>query len=163
MRSTGVLSFYIWIFSSFFLFVCGFVAGIIYNDGFFMIPIWGLILYFPMLPIHAGLIVVLKKWSYEAEDMKWMIGLSSWVCFGCIFMFTLQKLEAITWLFFLMFGGCSYLGVLATFSMPEPKPTDISTLPALYPVDSSVQDQKETSLDSPGSIDTHLEQQTAVS
>lgn len=163
MRSTGVLSFYIWIFSSFFLFVCGFVASIIYNDGFFMIPIWGLMLYFPMLPIHAVLIVVFKKWSYEAEDMKWMIGLSSWVCFGCIFMSTLHEPEAITGLFFLMFGGCSYLGVLSTFSMPEPKPTDISTLSPLYPVDSSVEENKETSLNSPESIDMHLEQETAIS
>ena len=136
MRSTGILSIYICIFSSLFLFVCGIFLTLIYKDNAFLISIWSIFFYLPFFPIHALVIAILKKCAYQKEDITWFLSLSNWMIFGFLWLVIVEESLVIWFLAFLL-AGCSSLGIITTFSLSDPAPSSSMEVSALYPIDNT--------------------------
>jgi hypothetical protein len=115
MRSCGALSLSIWLYSSLYLFIIGIVCTFVTENHTYMIPIWGLFIFFPLLILHIGFIYFLRKLGYKKDDIKWISSLVGWFVYTIFMIQNTSNLIPHMWLIIFVLGGCSSLAVLTTF------------------------------------------------
>lgn len=125
MRSNGILSLYIWLFSSLTSIFVSIVGNLVYpisDLGYFWISIF---LYFPMIPIHFLFIHIFRKLKHTKETMQWSMSTLLWIG---LFLFSIQigykdfhKFSS----FLLFFGLCQSFAYIQTFSLKPSKDKEI--------------------------------------
>lgn len=122
MRSTGVLALYCCFFASMASLLIGVLGAIFVPKtglGYFFGSIF---LFFPLIPVHAGLIYFFRQIGYNSENIMWSMSALLW---ATLFL-AITQLSANDYFdvmpFVIAIGVSQSFGYIQTFSLKPPTP-----------------------------------------
>ena len=132
MRSTAILSLYCCFFASLVSVLVSILGAIFVPStglGYFFASIF---LFFPLIPVHATLIHILRHMKYSKENIKWSMSAILWMALlvACTLLSPHEYCTAMP--FVIAIGISQSFGYVKTFSLQPPLSKNVSNEQGMY-------------------------------